>query len=106
MIGLGNNSHPLGEKNDCKVRDEPLYFLKAPNPYHPHGEPIRRPKSYDGKIIYQGELGVVIGQQCSMVSESEAPDYIFCYTCINDVTAVDILKKNPTFDQCVRAMTF
>ena len=106
MICLWNNFHQLAAKNDFKVPDEPLYFLKAPNAYHPHGEPIRRPKSYDGKIIYEGELGVVIGKQCSMVSEAEAADYIFGYTCINDVTAVDILKKNPTFDQWVRAKSF
>src|ERR1051326_2707291 len=106
MICLWNNFHQLAAKNDFKVPDEPLYFLKAPNAYHAHGEPIRRPKSYDGKIIYEGELGVVIGKQCSMVSEAEAPEYIFGYTCINDVTAVDILKKNPTFDQWVRAKSF
>ena len=106
MICLWNNFHQLAAKNDFKVPDEPLYFLKAPNAYHPHGEPIRRPKSYAGKIIYEGELGVVIGKQCSMVSEAETPDYIFGYTCINDVTAVDILKKNPTFDQWVRAKSF
>ena len=35
------------------------------------------------------------------VSEAEAGDYIFGYTCVNDVTAVDLLKKNPTFDQWV-----
>ena len=106
MICLWNNFHQLAAKNDFKVPDEPLYFLKAPNAYHPHGEPIRRPKTYDGKIIYEGELGVVIGKKCSMVSEAEAADYIFGYTCINDVTAVDILKKNPTFDQWVRAKSF
>jgi ketopantoate reductase len=41
-----------------------------------------------------------------MVSEAEAPNYIFGYTCVNDVTAVDLLKKNPTFDQWVRAKSF
>jgi 2-dehydropantoate 2-reductase len=106
MICLWNNFHQLAAKNDFKVPDEPLYFLKAPNAYHPHGAPIRRPKSYDGKVIYEGELGVVIGKKCSMVSEAEAPDYVFGYTCVNDVTAVDILKKNPTFDQWVRAKSF
>ena len=106
MICLWNNFHQLAAKNDFKVPDEPLYFLKAPNAYHSHGAPIRRPKSYDGKIIYEGELGVVIGKKCAMVSEAEAADYIFGYTCINDVTAADILKKNPTFDQWVRAKSF
>jgi ketopantoate reductase len=41
-----------------------------------------------------------------MVSEAEAPDYIFGYTCVNDVTAVDLLKKNPSFDQWARAKSF
>ena len=106
MICLWNNFHQLAAKNNFQVPDEPLYFLKAPNAYHPHGQPINRPKSYDGKIIYEGELGIVIGKKCSMVSEAEAGNYIFGYTCINDVTAVDILKKNPTFDQWTRAKSF
>ncbi len=106
MICLWNNFHQLAAKNDFQVPDEPLYFLKAPNAYHPHGAPIERPKSYSGRIIYEGELGVVVGKKCSMISEAEAPDYIFGYTCVNDVTAVDLLKKNPTFDQWVRAKSF
>src|SRR3984893_3123160 len=106
MICLWNNFHQLAAKNDFKVREEPLYFLKAPNAYHPHGEPIRRPKTYDGKIIYEGELGVVIGKKSSMVSEAAAPNYISGYPCVNDVPAADILKKNPTFDQWVRAKSF
>ena len=106
MICLWNNFHQLAAKNDFLVPDEPLYFLKAPNAYHPHGAPIERPKSYSGRIIYEGELGIVVGKKCSMISEAEAPDYIFGYTCVNDVTAVDLLKKNPTFDQWVRAKSF
>jgi 2-dehydropantoate 2-reductase len=106
MICLWNNFHQLAAKNNFQVPDEPLYFLKAPNAYHPPGEPIVRPKSYDGKVVYEGELGVVIGKKCSMVSEADAPNYIFGYTCVNDVTAADILKKNPTFDQWVRAKSF
>jgi 2-dehydropantoate 2-reductase len=106
MICLWNNFHQLAAKNSFQVPDEPLYFLKAPNAYLPAGEPIVRPKAYDGKIVYEGELGVVIGKKCSMVSEADAPNYIFGYTCVNDVTAADILKKNPTFDQWVRAKSF
>ncbi len=106
MICLWNNFHQLAAKNKFLVPDEPLYFLKAPNAYYPPGKPIERPKAYAGRIVYEGELGVVIGKKCSMVSEAEAKDYIFGYTCVNDVTAVDLLKKNPTFDQWVRAKSF
>jgi 2-dehydropantoate 2-reductase len=106
MICLWNNFHQLAAKNNFLVPDEPLYFLKAPNAYHPHGVPIERPKTYSGRIIYEGELGVVIGKKCFNITEAEATDYVFGYTCVNDVTAVDLLKKNPTFDQWVRAKSF
>jgi 2-dehydropantoate 2-reductase len=106
MICLWNNFHELAAKNDFQHPTEPLYFIKAPNAYHPHGEPIRRPSTYDGKIVYEGELGVVIGKRCSNITEAEAGDYIFGYTCVNDVTAVDLMKKFPTFDQWTRAKSF
>lgn len=106
MICLWNNFHELAAKNNFQRPEEPLYFIKAANAYHPHGEPIRRPKSFDGKIVYEGELGIVIGRRCSDVSEAEAPSHIFGYTCVNDVTAVDLLKKDPSFDQWVRAKSF
>jgi ketopantoate reductase/2-keto-4-pentenoate hydratase/2-oxohepta-3-ene-1,7-dioic acid hydratase in catechol pathway len=106
MVCLWNNFHQLAAKNDFRRPEEPLYFLKAPNAYHPAGQPIRRPPTYDGKIIYEGELGVVIGKTCFNISEAEAGDYIFGYTCVNDVTAVDLLKKNPSFEQWVRCKSF
>jgi ketopantoate reductase/2-keto-4-pentenoate hydratase/2-oxohepta-3-ene-1,7-dioic acid hydratase in catechol pathway len=106
MVCLWNNFHELAAKNDFQHPTEPLYFIKAPNAYHPHNEPIRRPSTYDGKIVYEGELGVVIGKKCSNISEAEAGDYIFGYTCVNDVTAVDLMKKFPTFDQWTRAKSF
>ena len=106
MICLWNNFHQLAAKNDFQHPTDPLYFLKAPNAYHPAGEPIRRPSTYDGRIVYEGELGVVIGKKCFNISEAEAKDVIFGYTCINDVTAVDLMKKFPTFDQWTRAKSF
>lgn len=106
MIGLWNNFHQLAAKNNFAQPPEPLYFLKAPSAFHPHGEPIRRPATYDGKIIYEGELGVVIGKRCFNVTEAEAAGVIFGYTCVNDVTAVDILRKDASFDQWARCKSF
>ena len=70
------------------------------------GAPIRRPKGYSGKIAYEGELGIVIGKRCTNVSPEEADDYIFGYTCINDVTAVDLLNEDPNFAQWCRSKGF
>jgi ketopantoate reductase/2-keto-4-pentenoate hydratase/2-oxohepta-3-ene-1,7-dioic acid hydratase in catechol pathway len=106
MICLWNNFHQLAAKNDFTEPKEPLWFLKAPNAYWPANKPIERPATYAGKIIYEGELGVVIGKKCFNISESEAGDYIFGYTCVNDVTAVDLLRKDKSFEQWARAKSF
>ena len=106
MICLWNNFHQLAAKNDFQQPNEPLWFLKAPNAYRPAGRPIQRPATYAGKIIYEGELGVVIGKKCFNISEAEAGDYIFGYTCVNDVTAVDLLRKDKSFEQWARAKSF
>lgn len=106
MICLWNNFHQLAAKNDFTEPKEPLWFLKAPNAYWPANRPIERPATYAGKIIYEGELGVVIGKQCFNITEAEAGDYIFGYTCVNDVTAVDLLRKDKSFEQWARAKGF
>src|SRR6202046_949353 len=105
-ICLWNNFQQLAAKNDFKEPKEPLWFLKAPNAYWPANRPHRRPAPEAGKIIYEGELGVVIGKKCFNISEAEAGEYIFGYTCVNDVTAVDLLRKDKSFEQWARAKGF
>jgi 2-keto-4-pentenoate hydratase/2-oxohepta-3-ene-1,7-dioic acid hydratase in catechol pathway len=103
MIGLWNNVRTAAEKQGLAIPEEPLYFLKPNNCYLPHLGQIRRPDYYDGRIIYEGELGIVIRKACRNVSEAEADDYIFGYTCVNDVTALTLIEKDPTFPQWCRA---
>ncbi|PPR66832.1 MAG: Ureidoglycolate lyase, partial [Alphaproteobacteria bacterium MarineAlpha3_Bin1] len=98
--------HALAAKMDMPEPDEPLYFLKANNSFLGPDELIQRPKSYDGKVVYEGELGIVIGKQCKNVSEADAEGFIFGYTCINDVTAAELISKDKTFAQWVRAKSF
>jgi 2-dehydropantoate 2-reductase len=106
MICLWNNFAANAKKQDLTKPPEPLWFLKGSNAFLANGEAIKRPPSYSGKIVYEGELGIVIGRQCSNVSEDEAANYIFGYTCVNDVTAIDLLNKDPTFAQWVRSKSF
>jgi 2-keto-4-pentenoate hydratase/2-oxohepta-3-ene-1,7-dioic acid hydratase in catechol pathway len=106
MVALVDNYGALVAKLNHAVPTEPLYFLKANNSFLAAGETIRVPKSYTGKVIYEGELGIVIGKRCSAVSEGAAAGYIFGYTCINDVTAIDIFGTNAGFAQWTRAKGF
>ena len=84
----------------------PLFLLKPAGSVIGSGEPIRRPVSYAGKIVYEGELGIVIGRRCRDASVEEAAQAIFGYTLVNDVTAADLLNENPHFPQWCRAKGF
>ncbi len=106
MVCLWNNFHMLASKLDLTMPEEPLYFIKADTSYLPGEARISKPSSYDGKVIFEGELGVVIGKECRRVSEADAPGYIFGYTCVNDVTAVELLNKDSSFTQWTRAKSF
>ena len=106
MLGLVDNYHALVAKLGHAGPAEPLYFQKASNSFLAAGEPIRTPQSYAGKVLFEGELGIVIGKRCRAVAEADAAGYVFGYTCVNDVTAVDILNKDPGFAQWTRAKSF
>lgn len=106
MVALWNNFRAAAEKNGWAIPSEPLTFIKTPNSFNAHGQPIRAPKSYDGRVAYEGELGIVIGKTCTSVPVESAAAHIFGYTCINDVTALELLQRDPAFPQWTRAKNF
>ena len=106
MIGLWNNFHAAAAKNGFAIPTEPLYFLKASGCHAAHEQPIPRPAAYDGRVVYEGELGIVIGAECRGVSPAEARERIFGFTCVNDVTALELLFRDPSFTQWSRAKSF
>ena len=103
FMALWNNFHELAAKIGQPIPPEPLYFQKASNCFANPGDAIRKPISYDGKVVYEGELGIVVGKTCKDLSEEQAEGAIFGFTCVNDVTAMDIIQKDPTFQQWSRA---
>lgn len=106
VVALWNNFHALSEKLGKAAPIHPLFLIKPPLSVIGAGESIRRPKDYTGKIAYEGELGIVIGKRCSNVSVEEAAQYIFGLTCVNDVTAVELLNEDANFVQWCRAKGF
>ena len=105
VIALWNNFHALGEKLKLAVPEEPLYLIKAPNSYLDPEGVIRQPPC-GGKVVFEGELGIVIGKTCKQVTERDALAHVFGYTCANDVTVADILNRDASFAQWVRAKGF
>jgi 2-keto-4-pentenoate hydratase/2-oxohepta-3-ene-1,7-dioic acid hydratase in catechol pathway len=106
MVAMWNNFHALAEKLGVPEPEEPLYLLKGNNSFLGPKQTIRRPSSYNGKVVYEGELGIVIGKTCTDVEEEHALDHVFGFTCINDVTASELISKDKTFQQWVRAKSF
>jgi 2-keto-4-pentenoate hydratase/2-oxohepta-3-ene-1,7-dioic acid hydratase in catechol pathway len=106
IIGLWNNFHTLAAKIGKAEPIHPLYFIKASSALAGPGDTIRRPGAYQGKIVYEGELGIVIGKRCKEVSPEQAVEHIFGYTCVNDVTAVDFFAESADFEQWTRAKSF
>jgi 2-keto-4-pentenoate hydratase/2-oxohepta-3-ene-1,7-dioic acid hydratase in catechol pathway len=106
VIALWNNFKSAAEKNGWSAPAEPLYFLKSPNSYSHHLQAVIRPKQPVGRVVYEAELGIVIGQRGRDIPLEEAAHYIFGYTCVNDVTAVELLRSDASFEQWTRAKNF
>lgn len=106
VVALWNNFHALGAKLGKAAPTHPLFLIKPASSVAGPNDLIRRPASYGGKIAYEGELGIVIGKTCTDVPVSEAGKYIIGYTCVNDVTAAELLNEDVNFPQWCRSKGF
>lgn len=103
FIGLWNNYREMAAKTGAAIPDTPLWFLKAGTSLLDPDGVIAPPAGYAGKVLYEGELGLVIGRRCKDAEEAEAAGAIFGLTAVNDVTALDLLNADPSFPQWARA---
>lgn len=94
-IGLNYKEH-AGDLAAIHPTDEPASFMKADTTIIGPGDFIILPEQSD-RVTAEAELGIVIGQVCKNVTEENALDYVAGYTTILDMTAEDILQKNPRF---------
>ncbi len=106
IIGLWNNFRAAAEKNGWAKPAEPLYFLKASSSVAAHEAAIPAPTGYDDRVAYEGELAIVIGRRARAIAPVEAAAHILGYTCANDVTALELLHRDPSFAQWARAKSF
>jgi 2-keto-4-pentenoate hydratase/2-oxohepta-3-ene-1,7-dioic acid hydratase in catechol pathway len=94
IVCVGRNYREHAAELGNEIPTEPLIFLKPPSSLLDPGENIRRPR-LSQKVDYEGELGVVIGRTCYKLGDGEdVRPYILGYTCVNDVTARDLQKKD------------
>jgi 2-keto-4-pentenoate hydratase/2-oxohepta-3-ene-1,7-dioic acid hydratase in catechol pathway len=106
FVALWNNLSAAAERNGWSRPESPLYFIKTPNAYNAHDRPIPPPPANAGRVVYEGELGVVVGARVKSATLAEAAAAIFGYTCVNDVTAFELIHEDASFEQWTRAKSF
>lgn len=95
VVCVGRNYREHAAELGNKMPDEPLLFLKAPSAVIASGDRITLPRASE-QVEHEGELGVVIGRTASNVS-NDPLTCVFGYTCVNDVTARDLQRKDVQF---------
>ena len=96
ILGIGLNYRDHAADLNAPYPNEPASFMKCDNTIIGPGDPIELPPQSE-RVTAEAEIGVIIGRECYCVSEQQAPDYIAGYCLILDMTAEDILQKNPRF---------
>lgn len=93
IVCVGRNYPEHARELGNEVPSEPLIFLKPPSSLLAGGEEILYP-ALSQRVDYEGELGVVIGQRARTLTRENALDAVLGYTCVNDVTARDLQKRD------------
>jgi 2-keto-4-pentenoate hydratase/2-oxohepta-3-ene-1,7-dioic acid hydratase in catechol pathway len=96
IYGIGLNYHAHVSEAKQVVPSSPIVFTKPSASVTGPGQPIVVPSCCDREEVdYECELAVVIGREAKNVSEATALEYVFGYTCANDVSARLIQLKSP-----------
>jgi 2-keto-4-pentenoate hydratase/2-oxohepta-3-ene-1,7-dioic acid hydratase in catechol pathway len=106
VIALWKNFHALAAKQQQTIPTEPLYALRAPSSLSAHRQPVRKPASYDGAVFYEGELALVVGRTMRAVAPADVRAHLLGCTIANDVTAMELIARDPSFAQWSRAKSF
>lgn len=93
IVCVGRNYAEHARELGNEPPTEPLIFLKPPSALSASGDAIVYPP-LSQRVDWEGELGVVIGRRARHVPAEQAMDYVLGYTCVNDVTARDLQKKD------------
>jgi 2-keto-4-pentenoate hydratase/2-oxohepta-3-ene-1,7-dioic acid hydratase in catechol pathway len=93
IVCLGLNYRPHALEANQAPPSNPLIFLKPPTAIIGPEEPIILPRNWK-RVDFEGELGIVIGRTAKYVTEEQSREFVFGYTCINDVTERQLQKDD------------
>jgi 2-keto-4-pentenoate hydratase/2-oxohepta-3-ene-1,7-dioic acid hydratase in catechol pathway len=100
LVGLNYRDH--AKELEMPLPDEPILFLKPPTALLGPEDCIIYPEQAQ-RVDYEAELAVILSDCCKNVEPEDVMDYVAGFTCLNDVTARDLQKKDV---QWTRAKSF
>ncbi len=93
IVCVGRNYAEHAKELGNEVPTEPLIFLKPPSSLAADGDPVVYPK-LSQNLHYEGELGLIISKRARNINAEDWREYVWGYTCVNDVTARDLQRKD------------
>ena len=106
VVCVGRNYAEHAAELGNQIPKEPLLFLKAPSALISDGNAIVIP-GQSNLVEHEGELAIIINRNCKNLTEDDNPfDYVFGYTCLNDVTARDLQRQDVQFTRAKSFDTF
>ena len=105
VVAVGLNYRAHAAEMGKELPEEPLLFLKAPSALLPPGGTVVRPRQ-SARVEHEGELALVIGSVATRVTASEALTHVLGYTCLDDVTARDIQRREKVYARAKGFDTF
>ncbi len=106
IVCVGRNYREHAAELGNPMPDAPLLFLKPASAIIAHEEVIELPPASE-RVEHEGELGVVIGRRARRLATTDDPlAYVLGYTCVNDVTARDLQRRDVQFTRAKSFDTF
>ena len=102
-VGLNYKDHAAEQNKPLPA--EPMMFLKPSTAVIGPGDTIVLPDGA-GRIDHEAEVGVVIRKRARHVAEEDARDYVLGITCVNDVTARELQRKDVQYTRAKGFDTF
>ena len=94
IICLGLNYYDHAKEGGREKPDYPWFFFRGATSLIAHGKAGIRPRISE-RFDYEAELAVVIGKKARHLTQANALDCVFGYSCFNDMSVRDYQKKTP-----------
>ncbi|MCP5115736.1 MAG: fumarylacetoacetate hydrolase family protein [bacterium] len=105
IVCVGRNYAKHAAELGNEPPSEPIIFFKPHSSLLADGDEIVYP-AISKLVSFEGELGAVIGKRARHVSAGDAMSFVFGYTCVNDVTARDLQRKDKQWTRAKGFDTF